>query len=682
MQLQLSMAVADKLHETLLVRGEPLDVVEAARLLVSSPDCPVPLCRDVVDALVLHDQRFCWSKGNATGFMLDTPLAPGSRGDQWISLSHWELPDPLLTEVPFVALDLETTGARAGVSKITEVGAVRIEGLREVKTFGTLVNPLRPIPRLITQITGITQKMVADAPRIDEVIPELMEFLEGAVVVAHNASFDVGFLNYELRRLRGRRLGEGAIDTLPLARALAPGLPNYRLHTVAEALGAPVAACHRALADAQAAGHVFITLMERLQERGVTRLNEARVYASPSSRSAAEKLQLIRDLPRSPGVYRFLDREGQVLYVGQAEQMRERVRSHFVSNPSLPRKVRRAVRLVERVEWDETCTPLEAVIREQELILEHRPSCNLQGGRPEGYAYLRVGNSRAGLYLYMSSRAPSNSASVTAQRTREFAIPLVLGPFRGRSRLARALDLLQLCYPIRRCARHTEEHPCARGLTGRCLAPCTGNPAVRVEHDALVQEVVNWLASRRTVCIPDPSQRAEELMRDLYRKRRFEEARQLRTARDDLLAIRHAYASLVEARALNFVAMWPHKNNEGDLAVRLNVVCSGRMHQPVSLRPDALEQDIEEALARLGEQSDLQMQPAGPPGTHQFIAVPQTEHDTLLAIWRWFHEAENQTAVTLIADGPLDARIRTWKDRLLAEALRVLAQGTDSEISR
>lgn len=171
-------------------------------------------------------------------------------------------------------------------------------------------------------------------------------------------------------------------------------------------------------------------------------------------------------------------------------------------------------------------------------------------------------------------------------------------------------------------------------------------------------------------------------MRDLYRKRRFEEARQLRTARDDLLAIRHAYASLVEARALNFVAMWPHKNNEGDLAVRLNVVCSGRMHQPVSLRPDALEQDIEEALARLGEQSDLQMQPAGPPGTHQFIAVPQTEHDTLLAIWRWFHEAENQTAVTLIADGPLDARIRTWKDRLLAEALRVLAQGTDSEISR
>ena len=90
--------------------------------------------------------------------------------------------------------------------------------------FHTLVNPQRPIPPMITHITGITQEMVADAPRIEQVVPELLEFLEGAVIVAHNAAFDVGFLNYELQRLKGRRLGEGAIDTLPLARLLAPGL--------------------------------------------------------------------------------------------------------------------------------------------------------------------------------------------------------------------------------------------------------------------------------------------------------------------------------------------------------------------------------------------------------------------------------------------------------------------------
>ena len=224
MQLQLSLKIADRLHHDLLVRGEPLAAGEAARLLLGAPAPPV-LSLEVLRVLVRDDQRFCWC---------------GAASDL-LTLRSWQSVDPDLASVPFVALDLETTGAKAGAGKITEIGAVRIEGLCVVKQFQTLVNPQRVIPPMITSITGITQSMVADAPRIEEVIPSLLEFLEGAVVVAHNAPFDVGFLNYELHRLRSRRLGEGAIDTLPLSRALVPGLANYKLRTVAEALGAPVA---------------------------------------------------------------------------------------------------------------------------------------------------------------------------------------------------------------------------------------------------------------------------------------------------------------------------------------------------------------------------------------------------------------------------------------------------------
>jgi DNA polymerase III epsilon subunit-like protein len=130
MQLQLSLAVADRLHETLLVRGEPLDAIEAARLMLASPSAPEPICRLVLDALMRQDQRFC----------------PGTANDL-LSLQHWEIPDPDLADVPFVALDLETTGARPGTGKITEIGAVRIEGFRVVASFRTLVNPQRPIPR-------------------------------------------------------------------------------------------------------------------------------------------------------------------------------------------------------------------------------------------------------------------------------------------------------------------------------------------------------------------------------------------------------------------------------------------------------------------------------------------------------------------------------------------------------
>ncbi len=144
--------------------------MEAARLLLASPR-PRALCREVLDVLVPHDQRFCWA---AAGDLLRS--------------STGKCPDPDLADVPFVALDLETTGARPGASKITEIGRGAHRGLPEVGHFHTLVNPQRPIPPMITHITGITQEMVADAPRIEEVIPELLEFLEGAVVVAHNAA--------------------------------------------------------------------------------------------------------------------------------------------------------------------------------------------------------------------------------------------------------------------------------------------------------------------------------------------------------------------------------------------------------------------------------------------------------------------------------------------------------------
>jgi DNA polymerase III subunit epsilon len=652
MQLQLSLAVADKLYETLLVRGEPIDAVEAGRALVASPGAPGPLCQEIVATLIHEDRRFCLGAG-ATGL---------------VSLSHWETPDPDLADVPFVALDLETTGARAGISKITEIGAVRIEGFREVKHFTTLVNPLRPIPPMITRITGITQDMVADAPRIEDVIPELLEFIQGAVIVAHNASFDVGFLNYELRRLHGRKLGDGAIDTLPLARALAPGLPNYRLQTVAEAMGAPVTACHRALADAQAAGHVFVTLAGRLQELGVTRLSEARAYVSPSSRCAVEKLRLTRDVPKAPGTYCFVDKDDRILYVGKADRLRERVRAHFVANADHARKVRQAVRLVERIDWNETCTPLEAVVREQQLILEHRPACNLHGTRPEKYAYVKAGGAGLGLNLYVSSRAPKwlTSPSHEVPSLRQ---PLVIGPFRGRTRLNAALELLQHCYPVRRCPRGANGHRCVRGQRGRCLGPCAGDPRVVMEHDALVMAIVGWVTGRPDVELPDPIERAATAMRALSQHRRFEDAQSLREACEHLLSIRRSYRSLAEASSLRFAALWPQLGNGDGPSVRLNLVWNGRLFEPVSLRPHTLEEDVGAALTALW---DHQGSTSDSMAAQSLLAVPQKELDSLLAIRHWFHEASHTSTLPLPGPKPdLEQRL-TLQAKLIAEACRIL----------
>ena len=715
MQLQLSLAVADRLHETLLVRGEPLGVVEAVHQLIASDNASILVCRQIMHSLVTHDARFCWAGG-------------GDEQDL-VSLSHWEVPDPDLWDVPFVALDLETTGARPGEGKITEIGAVRIEGLKEVRLFSTLVNPMRPIPAMITHITGITQEMVAGAPRIEEVIPELLEFLQGAVVVAHNAPFDVGFLNYELRRLKGRRLGEGAIDTLPLARALAPGLPNYRLGTVADALGAPVSACHRALADARAAGHVFVTLACRLQEQGITRLNQTRSYVSPTMRSGLQKLGLTRDVPRSPGAYLFLDQDEHVLYVGKADKLRERVRSYFVSDSEHARKVRQAIRLVERIDWVETVTPLEAVVREQELILEHRPPCNLQGRRPENYAYVKIGGSGSGLNLYVSGRppkwlvpkttvvgGPDRSAGTAATHvdtpvgadagadvgaglgvecipiegnpTREGKgqrsngkprFPLVLGPFRGRTRVYSALDLLQRSYPIRRCPRKPDGQPCVRGYSGKCLAPCSGDPQVISQHDALVCNLLGWLtgsdgprmataindSAAHPAEVLDPIARADEVIRSLSHQRRYEDARAMQEAREDLLSLRRSYAALAEARTLCFAALWPPDQDDDGNGVRLNLVWNGRLTEAVTLTADSAEQIVGEMVARLPK-AERDTEP-GP----RLAAVAQTELDSLLAVRRWYYESDRICKVPLQAGATRDDTV-AWGGRVIADALRLL----------
>ncbi|MBN1320881.1 MAG: GIY-YIG nuclease family protein [Thermoleophilia bacterium] len=651
MQLQLSLRVADQLHETLLVRGEPIDAVEAARLLIASPGAPSAICREILSTLIRQDRRFCWDPG-----------AP----DQ-ISLRHWEMADPDLAEVPFVALDLETTGARAGSNKITEIGAVRIEGFQEVRHFGTLVNPMRPIPPMITRITGITQSMVVGAPRIEEVMPSLMEFLEGAVVVAHNAPFDVGFLNYELQRLKGRRLGDGAIDTLPLARALAPGLPNYRLQTVAEALGAPVAACHRALADAQAAGHVFVTLVGRLQEHGITRLGELRAYLNPSSRSTLEKLGLTRDLPRSPGTYRFLDKDGRILYVGKADRLGERVRSHFVASANHARKLRQAVRLVEQIDWEEASTPLEAVVHEQRLILEHRPSCNLHGTHPETYSYIRAVGGGSGLTLSATRRAPRwvGDPDCVERPARQ---PLVLGPFRGRARLNAALDLLTRCYPIRRCPRRPDGRPCVRRDHFRCLAPCSGDPEVREEHDALVMRIIWWLAGEADPDLPDPLERADEVVRSLSRQQRYEEAGALKEACEHLLSVRRSYASLAEARRLRFASLWPQSGNGDGPSVRLNLVWDGTLRHAVSLYPDGIEDAVAAVLDPLWElsPSPAEVSPLS------LVAVPQSQLDLLLAVRRWFYESEHTPKLPIPGPESDPARRQAFNSRLAEEARRVL----------
>jgi DNA polymerase III epsilon subunit family exonuclease len=182
-----------------------------------------------------------------------------------------------LAESEFVVVDVETTGATAPPSRITEIGAYRIKDGKISDAFQSLVNPETPIPEFITRLTGINDEMVKDAPKFCEIANEFLQFLGDAVIVAHNAPFDVGFLNYEISRVyEGYRLGNPHLCTVQLSRKLVPAIENHKLHTVAEHFAIEIENRHRASDDAHATARIFVNLLEQMETLQVFDLAAAR----------------------------------------------------------------------------------------------------------------------------------------------------------------------------------------------------------------------------------------------------------------------------------------------------------------------------------------------------------------------------------------------------------------------
>ncbi len=174
----------------------------------------------------------------------------------------------------FVVFDLETTGFSAAQDKIIEIGAVKIKGGEIIDRFSTFVNPERPIPFKIENLTGINDVMVKDAPKIEEVLPKFMEFVKGSILVAHNADFDMSFIESNCRRME-IPCEFTVIDTVGLSRFLVTGLGRYKLDTVAKALGVPLGNHHRAVDDAECTARIFQKLIGRMEEQGITNLDQA-----------------------------------------------------------------------------------------------------------------------------------------------------------------------------------------------------------------------------------------------------------------------------------------------------------------------------------------------------------------------------------------------------------------------
>jgi DNA polymerase III epsilon subunit family exonuclease len=212
-----------------------------------------------------------------------------------IELQADECESRSLEELDFVVVDIEATGAKLPPNRIIELGAYRIRRRRIMDKFLTLVNPELPIPRFVVALTGVTNEMVKDAPLFAEVAPRWLEFVEDAVLIAHNAPFDTTFLNHEISRVYpGHRMINPHLCTVTLSRRVVPGLTNYRLETVADHFSIPIFQRHRAGSDALATAEIFLRLLDRLDKHGVRDLGSARSFELPSVEQPEAESQLLR----------------------------------------------------------------------------------------------------------------------------------------------------------------------------------------------------------------------------------------------------------------------------------------------------------------------------------------------------------------------------------------------------
>jgi len=427
-----------------------------------------------------------------------------------------------LFDVTFVVLDLETTGATAASCEITEIGAVKYRAGELIGTFQTLVNPGAPIPPTITVLTGITQAMVIDAPELGEAMASALEFIGGAVIVGHNIRFDMSFLNAAAVRLGYGKLQNRTVDTVALARRLVrTEVRNLRLSSLAAHFRSPTKPNHRALEDAKATAHVFFELLERAGSVGATYLEDLLRLPTAKGQPHYDKINLTDRLPRRAGVYMFRDLDDNVIYVGKAKNLRERVRSYFYGDKR--RNVTTMLRNLAQVDHRVCPTELEAEITELRLIHAMAPRYNRRSRPPKTTHWLKLTAERyPRLAIVRTYREkPGRAGRAT-----------YLGPFRSKRQAEDVMTAIWDAVPIRRCIggpKGTKSAACNYSQLGLAMCPCDGDLDEAV-YAAVVSTVRNGIETSPDLLLTP----LRERMATRAREERFEDAA---TARDRFQAL-------------------------------------------------------------------------------------------------------------------------------------------------
>ncbi|MFH0758766.1 MAG: exonuclease domain-containing protein [Bacteroidota bacterium] len=395
----------------------------------------------------------------------------------------------------YAILDIETTGGSPASEKITEIAIFFHDGQKVVDEWSTLINPEKNIPYFITGLTGISNEMVAGAPRFYEVAKEIVERTENHTIVGHNVNFDYSFIKSEFKRL-GFDYSRNTLCTVRLGRKLLPGHKSYSLGKLCKELGIEILDRHRAAGDALATVKLFEMLLERQDGDGAFAM-----ISEPAGRyknlNEHLNIQDIENLPEACGTYYFFDERQQLLYIGKSRNIRHRILSHLGNA-----KTRRALEMKQRIHsisYELTGSELIALLKESKEIKDQKPMYNRAQKKASFYWGLYTSRDDYG-YITFSLQKISETADdpVTSYNSKTEA----------REAMTRMVEKNWLCQKL--SGLYQTEGACFHYSIRQCNGACIQAEAVSVYNKRAEKLLDGLKLDRRNVLIIDQGRSPDE----------------------------------------------------------------------------------------------------------------------------------------------------------------------------
>jgi len=415
-------------------------------------------------------------------------------------------------DTTFIVCDVETTGMSSDYNRITEIGLIKIYNGEVIDKFTSLVNPKQHIPSQITYLTGITNEDVMDKPTFEELSPKIYNFIHDKshlsnsldstlLFTGHNVAFDYNFIRKSFERTgENYNLNLRTVCTCKLARRLLKKLKSKSLYNIAEYFEIKADNYHRAFDDTLITSKVLLRFLEILNEEyeletteEILRFQNTKIYTALNKSPILKRIKAnIKDFPRQPGVYFMRSKSEEIIYIGKAKNLRERLSTYLNFSADLPPKVRNLIQSVHSIEYEITDSELSALILESKMIKKHKPRFNTAIKRYRFHPYLKIDIQNTYPRIEKVYEIENDGAHY-------------YGPFSSGRTVNRILKQINENFKLRKCEykylRPTVKHStCMYFDIGKCNAPCNLTQTKK-DYQIEVKNVHNFITDEGEITI-------------------------------------------------------------------------------------------------------------------------------------------------------------------------------------